>query len=160
MMAEPAHQRALLIGVGNEFRTDDGLGVFVARALRRRYGDHLVVIENDGDGTALIDSWEGADTVLVVDAVSSGRNPGTIHRIDASDLPIPRRLFHSSSSHSFGLAEAVELARRFHRLPHRTIVYGVEGTSFDYGTGLSDPVVKSVPSLLQLIEDDLRVFAH
>ena len=65
---------------------------------------------------ALMDAWEGAETVWLVDAVSSGAQAGAVHRVDASEEELPARLFRASTHH-FGLAEAVELARALGRLP-------------------------------------------
>ena len=83
---------------------------------------------------------DGADEIVLVDAVSSGAPPGTVHSFDASAEPLPAVLFGASSTHALGLAEAVELARSLGRLPGRVLVYGVEGGTFAYGKGLSPEV--------------------
>jgi hydrogenase maturation protease len=57
----------LVIGVGNEFRTDDGLGILAAREIRRRTYPGVEVLEAGGEGTALLESWKGYDHVLIVD---------------------------------------------------------------------------------------------
>ena len=60
------------------------------------------------------------------------RRAGTIHRLDASERELPAELFRASTHH-VGLAEAVELARALGRLPARTVIYGIEGESFEIG---------------------------
>ncbi|HXX63553.1 MAG TPA: hydrogenase maturation protease, partial [Bacteroidota bacterium] len=60
----------LLIGIGNEFRTDDALGILVAREVRRRNPEGLTIKEQSGEGTALMEAWEGGEEVIVVDAIS------------------------------------------------------------------------------------------
>jgi len=145
----------LLVGVGNEFRDDDALGICVVREIRRRMPGQARVVELSGEGSALMDAWTGAGRVIIVDAVSSGKVPGTIHRIDAAVNEIPRGFFHYSS-HAFGVAEAIEVARRLGTLPAQVILYGIEGKEFGTGVGLSDPVVRSIPELLSMIEDDLH----
>jgi hydrogenase maturation protease len=145
----------LLIGIGNEFRGDDGLGPLVAREVKRRSLPGVAVVEESGEGTSLMQAWEGSHRVIVVDAVSSGQIPGTLHQFDVATLPLPRRFFHSSS-HTFGLAEAIELARELHTLPGSMLVYGIEGEVFEAGVGLSQRVVKSVPELLQRMEEKLK----
>ena len=94
------------------------------------------MLEREGEPTALIDAWEGADALWLVDAVSSGAEPGTVHRLDASERALPPDLFRASTHH-VGLAEAVELARALGRLPARTVVFGIEGGSFAVGEPLS-----------------------
>ncbi len=146
-------RRAVLVGVGNEFGTDDALGVLVAREIRRRFPKGVKVVEANGEGASLMDAWRGADEVIIVDAMA-GPEPGEIHRIDASVSSVPKNL-SLFSSHSFGVADAIEMARELHQLPTVTIVYGIEGEAFDPGVGLSDSVLKSLPKLLAMIEQDL-----
>ncbi len=88
----------------------------------------------EGEPVGLIEEWTGADEVIVVDAVSSGAPPGTIHRLDPLAEPIPAAL-SQGSTHAFGLAETIELARALDRLPRRLTVYGIEGERFAAGRG-------------------------
>jgi hydrogenase maturation protease len=146
----------VLVGVGNEYSTDDALGVLVAREMHRRFPSGLRVVEASGEGASLIDSWKGAEHVIVVDAVNGSR-PGEIHRIDASVSSIPKGL-SLFSSHAFGVAEAIEMARALHQLPPVMILYGIEGEAFEPGIGLTDSVLKSLPQLIAMIEQDLERF--
>ncbi|WP_457653546.1 hydrogenase maturation protease [Rhodocaloribacter sp.] len=134
---------ALVIGVGNAMRGDDGAGLAVARALAARVPPGVRVMEASGEGAALMDAWRGAGTVLLVDAARSGAPPGTIHRFDAVKEPMPARFFHYST-HAFSVAEAVELARVLGALPPRLLVYGIEGRTFEAGAALSSEVARAV----------------
>jgi hydrogenase maturation protease len=125
-----------VIGVGNAWRSDDRVGLEVARRLKGRVRADVEILEREGEPTALIDAWDGADTVWVVDAVSSGAPAGTVHRLEASEQELPAGLFQTSTHH-FGLAEAVELARSVGRLPRELVVFGIEGASFEAGERLS-----------------------
>ena len=49
------------------------------------------VRELEGDATALVDAWSGAEHAVVVDAAQSGAEPGTIRRFDAGAGPLPVR---------------------------------------------------------------------
>jgi hydrogenase maturation protease len=100
----------------------------------------------EGEPVGLIDDWTGADVVIVVDAVSSGAPPGTIHRLDPLSEPIPAAL-SQGSTHAFGLAETIELARALDRLPPRLTVYGIEGEAFGAGDELSGPVRAAVEAV-------------
>jgi hydrogenase maturation protease len=138
----PGRSLTLIIGLGNEYRRDDAVGLIVARRLREAAPSSVQVLEESGEGTALIESWQDVDTVILIDAVHSGAKPGTIHRLDAHAQPIAKKFFRFST-HAFGLAEAVELARALGRLPPRLIVYGIEGKAFEAGVGLS-PEIEAV----------------
>ena len=131
----------LVIGLGNSFRGDDGAGPAVARALRDEVRARVRVYE--GEPVGLIEDWTGADAVIVIDAVSSDAPPGTIHRLDALAEPIPAAL-SQGSTHAFGLAETIELARALDRLPPQLNVLGIEGERFAAGQELSPPVQAAV----------------
>jgi hydrogenase maturation protease len=133
----------LVIGVGNAYARDDGAGLAAARRLCERAGAPAVLRELTGEGTALIEAWDGADTVVLVDAVSSGAPPGTLLYLDAHAEAVPAGWFRYST-HAFGAAEAIELARVLGRLPRRLIVVGIEGARFDAGVGLSCAVARAV----------------
>ena len=154
----PADARILVIGVGNEYRSDDAVGLVVARRLRQLSIGNVTVIEASGEGADLMESWKGADTVIIVDAASSGAKPGTIHRIDARAQRIPTGLLRYST-HAFSVGEAVELARAMNRLPPRMVVFGIEGERFDEGTVLSRAVQGSVDTVVDLVLKQLRAAA-
>lgn len=151
--------RVLVIGVGNPYRGDDGVGPAVARAAADLALESVAVLEHRGEGAGLMEMWAGMDTVILVDAVSSGGAPGTVHRLDARATPIPVGLFHHSS-HAFGVAEAVELARAVGRLPPRLFVYGVVGERFASGNGLTGAVEAAVSGVVDCIVRDVQAVAR
>ena len=85
--------------VGNRLRGDDAAGLEVARHLRGTLPAGVEIIEREGEPTALIDGWEGVDALWIVDAVSSGSDAGTVHRLDASDRALPPDPFRASTHH-------------------------------------------------------------
>jgi len=144
----------LVIGVGNALRGDDAVGLAVADRVRARVPDDVAVLEVEQEPTRLLDAWDGADVAVVVDACSAGGAPGTIHRFDVGDSPLPARVFRSST-HAFGVGDAVELSRALDRLPARVVVYGIEGGDFGAGAGLSSPVESAVEAVAEAIVRDL-----
>jgi len=149
--------KILVIGVGNMFRSDDAAGYIVAHSLNARALPETTIIEESGEGAVLMESWKDVEAVVLVDAVSSGGKPGTVHRFDAHNDVIPSRFFRYST-HAFSVAEAVELARVMKRLPSKMIIYGIEGKNFQAGVGLSPEVQQSVPTVIQSIIQDVESF--
>ncbi|WJV44732.1 hydrogenase maturation protease [Streptomyces flavofungini] len=151
--------RIAVMGVGNEYRRDDGLGPAVVARLRRRTmvrplppGTTLGTC--DGDPGRLITLWEGADLAVIVDAAHAHPGvPGRVHRIelDAERLTQPP----AAGSHGLGLGEAVELARVLDRLPGRLVVFAVEGADHSLGTGLSPAVAAVVGPLAESVEREI-----
>ena len=155
MTHQMATNSTRIIGIGNEFRCDDGVGVFVARLIKARNIAGVEVIERSGEGAELIQSWRGANNVFLIDAVSSGSNPGTIHRIDAKTHPIPLQFFHYST-HAFSIAEAIEMAKILSVLPERCVVFGIEGTDFGWGERLSEPVRNAGQKAAAMIVEEIN----
>jgi len=145
----------IIIGVGNPYRGDDGAGLAVARSLLERAHRGVVVLEQDGEPASLIAAWEGVDAVVLVDAVSSGSKPGTIHTLDAVKTPLDRDLFRHSI-HAFGVAEAVELSRALGSLPRILWVYGIEGERFEMSEELGADVLAAVPRAVQAVLDKIE----
>ena len=147
-------QKTILIGVGSPIRSDDREGRVVVQRLRKDVPPDIPLFEETGDGAELFDAFRGADCVILVDAVQSGAPPGTIQRFDARAEKLPAWFSHSST-HTFGVAEAIELARTMEELPDKLIVYGIEGLDFSAGTELSPEVAESVPVAANLILQEI-----
>jgi hydrogenase maturation protease len=144
----------LVVGVGNEWRSDDAAGLLVARGLRESPPPGVRIVESEGEPLDLVEEWSGLDEAIVVDAVRSGSEPGTIHRVDAIQGQLPAELFRGST-HVLGLAEAVELARALERLPRRLLVLGIEGRRFTAGSGLTPEVQRAVVQLVEELRERL-----
>jgi hydrogenase maturation protease len=159
-----AAPRTAVIGVGNEFRHDDGVALSVVARLEARAADRPLPGTEfavcDGDPGRMITLWENADLAVVVDASQEspgpGTQPGRVHRLelDRWELGQPATA-RTHSTHGLGLADAVEIARTLGRLPGHLVVYTVELADISLGTGLSGPVAAAVEPLVERIEVDL-----
>ena len=127
----------------------------VDRVYEHRRGRPLPLFEQEGEALGLLEQWEGAAAAVLVDAIHSGAPAGTIHRVDASAEPIPASLASSSSTHAVGVGEAVELARALGRLPRQTVVYGVEGGSFEVGDELTPAVAAAVERVAEAVREEV-----
>ncbi|HET8975813.1 MAG TPA: hydrogenase maturation protease [Solirubrobacterales bacterium] len=153
--AAPVEARMLaVIGIGNRFRRDDGAGLEVARRLRESDPAGVEILEQEGEPASLLEAWSHAHEALVIDGVSSGAPPGTLHRFEVAEGPLPVELF-SPSTHALGVADAVELARELDRLPGRLAVYGIEGEDFGVGEGLTATVQAAVDQLVAELHEEL-----
>ena len=141
----------LIIGCGNPQRGDDAAGILVAERLRK------LGLEADtrlGEAADLIEAWDTVDDVIVVDAVLTGAPVGTVQAWDGRQLPAS--VSSAASTHGFGVAEAIELARVLNRLPMRLRVYGVEGRRFVPGAEISLEVQRAVEEVVQRIIADVK----
>ena len=133
----------LIAALGNRFRSDDGVALRVADAVRPDLPPDVRIV-HAADLLSLIDDWNGEALAVLIDAVQSGAPPGTVHEIDVTE-PLSTNLPASASTHSLELPHAIELARRLDRLPAKLIVIGIEGDRFGPGVDLSPAVAAAVP---------------
>jgi hydrogenase maturation protease len=129
----------MIIGVGNPARGDDGAGVEVAHRLGSGVVAHTPF--------QLMDLWEGADDVVVIDAARSDAPSGTIYRFEIGIQPLPTDVL-TTSTHSVGVVEVIELARTLHRLPERLLVYGIEVGDISHNASLTPEVEAAVTRLV------------
>ncbi|MDP2774773.1 MAG: hydrogenase maturation protease [Nocardioides sp.] len=138
----------MVIGLGSPDRGDDTVGAAVARVVATRLPE-VTVVDHE-DPTSLLDLWAGHDPVVVVDAVRSGAQAGTVHWLETGPALPPvstgtwRHTGHGGT-HAVGLAEMVELGRALGRLPTHLVVVGIEAERFEHGAPLTPRVAAAVP---------------
>ena len=143
-----------MIGVGNEFRRDDGAGPAVVARLRDLAPPGVRLVVTDGEPARLIEAWAGAALAVVVDAVrAEPPRPGTVHRfvVDRPGTGTGR----PASSHGLGLDDAISLAVALDRMPARLIVHAIEAADLTQGPGLTPPVGAAVGAAADAILADL-----
>lgn len=144
-----------VIGVGNVYRRDDGVGPAVVDRLREHRLPGVRLAESDGETSRLLELWRGTAVAVVVDAVrvrTSG-NPGRVHR---------RSLRHPAgiggriaTAHAADLGAAVELAAVLGCLPRLLLLYGVEVDDTSFGLGLSPAVAAAADQIADEIARQL-----
>lgn len=160
-MDRPA--RIAVIGVGNPFRRDDGVGPEVVRRLRKRawhspLPPNITLADCDGDPGRLISLWEGMDLAVVIDAAHAHPgHPGRVHRLTRYR---PFGVTEPASSHGLGLGDAVQLADALGTLPRLLVVLAVEGADSGPGHGLSPEVAAAVGPLIREVEEQIGVRAE
>ncbi len=155
--------RLVVIGVGQGLRGDDAAGQEVVRLWQQAYPETAArpgvrVESTDRSGLALLDLLDGVDAAVLVDAVRSSSQPGTLHRLDPDQLSLT--LSDSGSSHGWGLAGTLKLIRSLGTsrtiMPIRLV--GIEAAQADFGAGLSAPVQQALPLACQALQDEVLSF--
>lgn len=142
----------IVIGIGNELRRDDGVGLTVAQRIAERNLPDVRVVNGISEPAALLDVWSGVPRVVVVDAVSGpGAAPGRIRRWAGPDLESTAVV----SSHALGLAQAFALAQALARTPDELVVFTVDVADTNHGIGITPAVAAAVPRLVDLIVAEL-----
>lgn len=147
---DPRFSSIRIIGLGNDLRGDDAVGLLTVRRLRQTIGDRAEVIEAGMADVDLIELMKGASVVILIDAARGGKAPGSIYRLDASVSRIGGQVF-PRSSHAIGVSEAIELARAMDVLPATVIVYGVEVGNTELGQPLSSLMGEALDHVVKRI---------
>jgi hydrogenase maturation protease len=146
--------RIVVIGIGNEFRRDDGAGPAVVARLGELLPPGVELAVSDGEPIGLIESWHHASLAVVVDAVRAEPSiPGRLHRCELYRPGAAQA--NGVSSHGLGLDDAIRLARALERMPSRLILHAVEVADVSQGVGLTPAVAAAITPLVSAVLADL-----
>jgi hydrogenase maturation protease len=115
--------RTLVIGVGNLLRTDDGVGIHVIKALDLRTG--VDTLDAAMGSVEILEAMRGYDRAVIVDAIETGAEPGTIFRVNLTEGEEPPVVTHS---HGTDLITTLRLGRQLYgeEMPGEIILLAVE----------------------------------
>ncbi len=153
---EPSgEEKIVVLGVGNILLKDEGVGVRVVEELKKLdLPSNVKLVDGATLGLSLLPYIEKADLLIVVDAVRTESDPGTIFRFEPNDVEsssdAPRM-----SLHQITLLEVLKLAEMMGSKPH-TVILGIEPKDIDWGEGLSDEIKEKVPALVNLVLEEIK----
>jgi hydrogenase maturation protease len=143
----------LVLGLGNPILRDDAVGLLVAERLKPLLADQSD-IEVDLDywgGLRLMERMVGFDRAIVIDAIRSGAEPGTLQILSPGELPTQR----SSSAHDVNLLTALKLGRQAGAvLPvnERITLLAIEAVdTTNFGEELTPEVAAAIPEAIQTV---------
>ncbi len=149
-----AVDRAVVLGVGNLLRQDEGVGVHAVRALvEADWGEGVALVDG---GTAVFDAlsgWREIEKLVVIDALRAGREPGSIVRVSLRE--VADRTAPALSVHEQGLLDALALLQQGGLRVGEIVIYGVEPGETGWGTELSEPVADCLPFLAAQVREEL-----
>ncbi|WP_068185990.1 hydrogenase maturation protease [Mycobacterium sp. UM_CSW] len=142
----------VVIGLGNRYRGDDGVGVAVATELDRLALPAVRVVTDIAEPTSLLEAWSGATLAVVIDAaVGTPPAPGRVRRCGLSDVAASDGL----SSHSIDIVRTHALGEALGRVPDELVLLTVEVADTGHGTGLSPRVARAVPEVVGMAVAEL-----
>jgi len=143
----------LVLGLGNPILRDDAVGLLVAEQLRpllAGQADIEVGVDYWG-GLRLMERMVGFDRAIVIDAIRSGAEPGTLQILSPGELPTQR----SSSAHDVNLLTALKLGRQAGAvLPvnERITLLAIEAVdTTNFGEELTPEVAAAIPEAIQTV---------
>ena len=139
-----------MIGCGNLLRGDDAAGpVLVRRMWDRGLPDGVRCADGGTGGMDVAFQMRGVPHVILVDACSSGSEPGTLFEVpghEVEQLPPPTGI----NLHAFRWDHAIAFARWLLKdeYPGKVTAYLIEGARYEIGEGLSPAVDAAVDRLV------------
>jgi len=153
--------RAVVLGVGNTIRADEGIGVRVVEALERDYAlpEGVAAIDGGTSSMEMLEDLSDLDFLLVIDAVNDGKPPGSLIRLSGDDVPVFFR--RNLSPHGIGLSDVLAALEFLGKTPKETLVLGLQPVTMELSLELSAQAAACVPPLVaQVVQElSLRGFA-
>ncbi|PZP55590.1 MAG: hydrogenase maturation protease [Azospira oryzae] len=153
-----------IIGCGNPVRSDDGVGVFVARSLQaylvERPRDHVRVFDAGTGGMEVMFQARGTRKLVIVDAARTGSEAGAIFQVPGSELASDHAPGYTL--HDFRWDHALAAGKRIFRedFPTDVTVYLIEAARLDFGLELSEPVRLSAQKVIADLEQMIDEYAE
>ncbi len=133
----------IILGIGNDFRGDDGFGIAVAKTLRDQFQLQHVHISR-GDATELLAYFEQTHCLVLIDAIySPAHPPGQAQYFPLDQLPETATQLRSST-HLVSINEALALGDLYGKLPEQVHIFGVTAENFAQGADISDQVRQNI----------------
>lgn len=143
-----------ILGIGSPLG-DDEVGWLVATELQQNLDLNKISVSlHDRPGANLIRLMQGAEIVVLIDGVKSGSPPGTLYRLEGNEIHLAFQ--NQTSTHGFGVAEALQLAEKLGDAPSRIVLWGMEIESVDPGMVMSDAVRDAIPALVKAIQEEVK----
>lgn len=142
-------EKLIILGVGNELKSDDGVGPFIIK--------NLMAEDIESDRLLLIDSGtvpenftgkirkENPSHVIIVDACLMGCRPGDIMIVDKDDFTNI-----GISTHSMSLSYFVKYLER--DMDFKIIFVGIEPETMDWGANPTENVEKAAFDFIKIIK--------
>lgn len=139
-----------LIGIGNILLRDEGVGVHVVYAIKKRYtfSPEVEIIDGGTMGLDLLPLIEGKDRILIVDAVDFGKDPGYIDILEKES--IPSTLNSKLSVHHINLSDVLFALKLMNISPDICLI-GIQPKSIDIGLDLTEEVGSKMDELIDKI---------
>ena len=144
----------LVLGIGNLLLSDEGAGVKAVEELQNRYdcSDAVEIVDRGTSGSELLSYFDDRSHILIIDAVKTGNQPGTIVRIENPPAFFQKKI----SPHQIGLADVLGLAAITDNLPQNITLFGIEPKQLSTGLDLSTEVTSNLSRLVDMVVAELK----
>jgi hydrogenase maturation protease len=159
MFERPAF-KTLVLGVGNKLMSDEGLGVHAIERLAAGYviPTEVQILDGGTLGMDLLYYLEGIENLLLIDAVETHQEAGTIIRLEGDE--VPAFLSMKISPHQIGVPDMLAAAKFKDLYPKRLVLWGVQPELMEIGLELSPLIESKMDTLVKNMVEDLKAWGY
>jgi len=147
-------EETVVIGIGNTLMSDDGIGVYVVRALEGCVPDGVELVEGSVYCADLLPALEGRKNAIFIDGIDAGCEPGAVFKFNAEEIK-ERKPSIPLSLHDFGVYELLTAAELIDARPANVILICVQVKDTNVGLELSKELAHVVPRVCDLVLKEL-----
>jgi hydrogenase maturation protease len=143
-----------ILGCGNLLMGNDGVGLRVIEALEKtEIGslENLDIADAGVCGLDLLNYFDGARKVIIVDAVLANSPVGSVHRLEGKELLKTDEPLNLVSVHDLTILDVLRIGEHVQVLPE-IVVIGIE-----IGTIVTDATLEISPEVLKGLDEALRL---
>ena len=144
--------RTIIVGVGNLLLKDEGIGIHAARALQEAGLSPEVEIIDGGTSPDFVSYVRKDDTLVIIDAVKAGGEPGEVYRFTPED--VEAQSHEALSLHELGVMNSLRMMRLGGSQPRKVVIIGVEPEEIAPGLELTSCLAKVLPRIVELARQE------
>lgn len=144
-----------IIGFGNKYRSDDGIGIRVIEELEKLDSfKNIEIIDGGTSGADLIFLIKGCSKIIIIDAIDTGQNIGDVVNIKVNNIEeFIKRDYKSLSLHDLNLADMFSLLKAL-KINADISIIGVRPKNIDFGDRLSPEIEEKIPEIISVIKKE------
>jgi len=152
--------KTLVLGVGNKLMSDEGIGVHVIERLASKYilPGEVQLLDGGTLGLDLLYYLEGIENLLIVDAAETGKEAGTMIRLEGDEVPAFMSI--KISPHQMGVPDMLAAAKMKDIYPKRLVLWGIQPDVITLSLDLSPALASKVDSLTDNLVGELRNWGY
>jgi hydrogenase maturation protease len=152
--------KALVLGIGNLLIGDEGVGCRTVEELSRRYSlpPEVECVDGGTAGFELLAMLDSKEHVILIDALRSDREPGTVVMVEGEH--VPKAFLARTTPHQLGICDVLAAAQLTETMPKHLTLYGIEPKHLDVGIGLSSEVEAGMEKTIGAVVAQLRHFGY
>jgi hydrogenase maturation protease len=150
-----------VIGIGNTLRRDDGIGIILIEKLleqKEKFPEEIEFIDGGTGGMNLLHLLANFDSVLIVDAVNFGGQPGET-RVFTLDEIESKKISVKMSTHESDFLKIIQISKQLKECPEKIFIFGIQPKDTSHGKNLSVELEKKLLTILDKLKIEIKKFS-